>query len=290
MAVDYGIYAQRYNAMRAWRRGWSSASTPSPRTSQRFPVRGARRRWRLRGGVGERLVRMAVAYGIYARSYSAAGVAQDATEFRVNSCHHRTNSAFPSVAMDADGDFVVAWHERGVRMASGVRHLRAALHRHWRGALDALEFRVNICHHEPTALSLRGDRRRWRLRRGVGMSDGQDGDGVYGVYAQRYNASAGVAQDVAEFRKLTPVTTDSQGASLPWRWTPTATSSSRGRSNLGQDGSAATASTRSATTLRVWLRMPWSSASTPVTTLSVKAIALRGDGHRRRLRRRVGEQ
>ena len=45
-------------------------------------------------------------YGIYAQRYNAAGVAQG-SEFQVNT-HTTERQAFPSVAMDADGDFVVA--------------------------------------------------------------------------------------------------------------------------------------------------------------------------------------
>src|SRR5688500_1588143 len=50
------------------------------------------------------------AYGVYAQRYAAGGAALGA-EFRVN-----TTTAFvqrhPAVAMDADGDFVVAWESR----------------------------------------------------------------------------------------------------------------------------------------------------------------------------------
>jgi hypothetical protein len=46
-------------------------------------------------------------YGVLARRYDAAGVAQGG-EFVVNSFTTGTQ-AFPGVAMDADGDFVVAW-------------------------------------------------------------------------------------------------------------------------------------------------------------------------------------
>jgi hypothetical protein len=45
--------------------------------------------------------------GVYAQRYNAAGMAQDG-EFRVNT--HTTDDQWaPSVSMDADGDFVVAW-------------------------------------------------------------------------------------------------------------------------------------------------------------------------------------
>jgi hypothetical protein len=51
------------------------------------------------------------AFGVYARSYNAAGVPQ-AQPFRVNT--YTTNSQeFASVAMDASGDFAVAWQSSG---------------------------------------------------------------------------------------------------------------------------------------------------------------------------------
>ena len=47
------------------------------------------------------------AYGIYAQRYSASGAPQG-TEFRANT-YTFSDQAYPSVAMDADGDFVIAW-------------------------------------------------------------------------------------------------------------------------------------------------------------------------------------
>jgi hypothetical protein len=46
-------------------------------------------------------------YGIFARRYSSAGVALD-TEFQVNT-HFTLDQYDPSLAVDANGDFVVAW-------------------------------------------------------------------------------------------------------------------------------------------------------------------------------------
>jgi hypothetical protein len=46
-------------------------------------------------------------YGVYAQRYNAAGTAQG-SEFRVNT--YTTNpQTNPSVGLDADGDFVIAW-------------------------------------------------------------------------------------------------------------------------------------------------------------------------------------
>lgn len=47
-------------------------------------------------------------YGIYARRFESAGTPLG-TDFRVNT-YTGQNQEFPSIAMDADGDFVVAWH------------------------------------------------------------------------------------------------------------------------------------------------------------------------------------
>ena len=47
------------------------------------------------------------AYGIYAQRYNAAGAPQG-SEFRANA-HTISDQAYPSVAMDGDGDFVIAW-------------------------------------------------------------------------------------------------------------------------------------------------------------------------------------
>src|SRR5204862_66208 len=45
--------------------------------------------------------------GIYAQRYSAAGL-PSGSEFRVNT-YTTSTQRFPAVAVDADGDFVVAW-------------------------------------------------------------------------------------------------------------------------------------------------------------------------------------
>ena len=50
-------------------------------------------------------------WGVFAQRYDAAGVAQGA-EIPVNS-HTTSQQIFPAVAMDVDGDFVVAWQSNG---------------------------------------------------------------------------------------------------------------------------------------------------------------------------------
>ncbi|MCA9097156.1 MAG: hypothetical protein KDA36_02175, partial [Planctomycetaceae bacterium] len=50
-------------------------------------------------------------YGIYAQRYNAAGVPQG-SEFQVNTWTTEVQS-FPSIAMDAEGDFVITWNSFG---------------------------------------------------------------------------------------------------------------------------------------------------------------------------------
>ena len=61
--------------------------------------------WRSTGEDGSGL-------GVYARTFNAAGTAQQPTAFRVNS-HTTGDQQLPTVAMDASGDFVVAWQSDG---------------------------------------------------------------------------------------------------------------------------------------------------------------------------------
>ena len=46
-------------------------------------------------------------YGIYAQRYNASGIAQG-SEFQVNT-YTTHGQSIPSIAMDSDGDFVIAW-------------------------------------------------------------------------------------------------------------------------------------------------------------------------------------
>jgi hypothetical protein len=77
-------------------------------------------------------------YGVFAQRLDAAGVAQG-DEFRVNS-FTTNDQRFPSVAVDADGDFVVVWESLGQDgSADGVfgRRFDAA------GAAQGPEFNIN---------------------------------------------------------------------------------------------------------------------------------------------------
>jgi hypothetical protein len=166
-------------------------------------------------------------YGVYAQRYNAAGVAQG-SEFRVNT--YTTNwQRNPTVAMDADGDFVVAWASNaqdGDSYGVYAQRYNAA------GVAQGSEFRVNayttgIQRSPAVAMDADGDFV-------VTWESNQDGSS-YEVYAQRYNA-AGVAQG-SEFRVNT-YTTLTQGA-------PSAAMDANGDfvvawySSPGQDGDSA---------------------------------------------------
>jgi phosphoheptose isomerase len=164
--------------------------------------------------------------GVYAQRYNAAGVAQG-SEFQVNS-YETNDQAYPAVAMDADGDFVVAWQsdQEGAYGGYGVyaRRYNAA------GVAQGTEFQINTyTSYDQAAVSVAMD---------------ADGDFVvawqsllqdldsHGIYAQRYNA-AGVAQG-SEFRVNTYITsgqtTPSAAMDVDGDFVVTWTSS-------GQDGS-----------------------------------------------------
>jgi hypothetical protein len=192
---DSGIYAQRYNAVGVAQGSEFRVNTYTT-GSQRNPTVAL-------GADGDFVVAWASdgqdssGYGIYAQRYNALGVAQG-SEFRVNS-YTTANQQRPSVALDADGDFVVAWQSFGQDGSSdGIYAQRYNAV----GVAQGSEFRVNSYTNDvqgsPTvALDADGDFViAW-------LSVGQDGSN-YGVYAQRYNA-AGVAQG-SEFRVNTYTT------------------------------------------------------------------------------------
>ena len=118
---------------------------------------------------------------VFAQRYNAAGVAQG-PEFLVNT-YTTDNQAFPSVAMDADGNFVVAWtseDQDGSRGGIFAQRYNAA------GVAQGPEFQVNT--YTPldqtlpsVAMDADGDFvTAW-------MSDRQDGSD-WGIFAQRYDS------------------------------------------------------------------------------------------------------
>lgn len=184
-----GIYAQRYNELGVAQGSEFQVNTYTTNV-QSFPALAMHAAgdfvvaWNSYGQDGDN-------YGIYARRYDAAGVPQG-TEFQANSVIAGFQLQ-PSVAIDADGDFVVAWTSNGQDgSGSGVYARR----------YDALstpqgtEFRVNTYTTNgqggaSVAMDAAGDFVvAWQ-------SFFQDGD-VYGIYAQRYNA-LGAPQGI-EFR------------------------------------------------------------------------------------------
>ena len=134
-------------------------------------------------------------WGVYAQRYNSAAAPQGG-EFRVNTFTTDTQQD-PSVAMDADGDFVVAWTsgnqgagQDGSFYGVYAKRFNAA------GVVQGSEFKANAFTTDyQTDPSVAMDRNgnfviAWN-------SFGQDGS-EYGIYAQRYN-SAGAVQG-AEFR------------------------------------------------------------------------------------------
>lgn len=125
-------------------------------------------------------------YGIFAQRYDALGIAQGG-EFPVNT--YTTNrQRRPSVAMDAEGDFVIAWDSQG---PDGSGYGIIAKRYNAAGVAQGVEFPVNTYTTgdqiaPAIAMNSDGD---FVIAWG---SNGQDGSGL-GVYAQRYDA-VGAAQ------------------------------------------------------------------------------------------------
>src|SRR5262245_42259261 len=124
-------------------------------------------------------------YGVYAQRYNGEGVPQGA-EFRANTTTTGHQSG-PAVAVDAGGNFVIAWASQQDGSQSGVyaRRYSAA------GVPLGPEFRANtftagIQDAPAVAVDAAGDFVvAWTDGRFPGT--GQDGSG-YGVYARRFSA------------------------------------------------------------------------------------------------------
>ncbi|MBI1347631.1 hypothetical protein GC163_15225 [bacterium] len=178
---SYGIFAQRYNAAGVAQGSEFQVNTYTTSTQNHSSV--------AMNADGDFVITWTSydqdgdIYGIFAQRYNAAGVAQG-SEFQVNTF---TDSAqqHSSVAMDADGDFVVTWTNYGSSYGIFAQRYNAA------GVAQGSEFQVNtntvsIPFRSMVAMDVDGDFViAW-------TSDDQDGSGR-GIYAQRYNA-AGVAQ------------------------------------------------------------------------------------------------
>lgn len=179
----YGVYAQRYSAAGA-AAGSEFRVNTTTLNNQVYPTVAM-------DAAGDFTIAWASykqdgsGYGIYAQRYNAAGVAQGG-ELHVSTTTAGDQS-FPTIAMDAAGDFVIAWDSNQGGSTYGIYAQRydAA------GIAQGGQFQVNTYTAGNTTFPT------------IGMdqagdfviawsSDGEDGSG-YGIYAQRYNA-AGVAQ------------------------------------------------------------------------------------------------
>jgi uncharacterized repeat protein (TIGR01451 family) len=126
-------------------------------------------------------------YGIYAQRYTADG-STVGTEFLVNT-YTTDNQRYPSVAMDADGDFVITWtsYSQDASNDDGVYAQRYSAD----GIKAGAEFLVNTYtsdgqRYPSIAMDADGDFViAW-------YSYEQDGD-IWGVYAQRYTADGSTA-------------------------------------------------------------------------------------------------
>jgi phosphoheptose isomerase len=191
---SYGVYAQRYNSSGAAQGGefrintYTTGRQSNPAIAMESNGDFVVAWWG--EGTGD-------TYGIFAQRYSAAGVAQGG-EFRLN-MYTTGSQSYPSIAMDADGDFVVTWMGEGSADTEGIYARRYDTSG---SAKDANEFLVNSHTTDgqtapAVAMDVDGDFViAW-------VSNSQD-TGTAGVYAQRYNAS-GTAQG-GEFRVNTHTT------------------------------------------------------------------------------------
>ncbi|MBT4520861.1 MAG: hypothetical protein HOC23_12725 [Halieaceae bacterium] len=128
-------------------------------------------------------------YGVYGQRYNAAAVPQG-PEFQVNT-YTTGHQDDPSVAMDADGDFVVVWESGGKGAQDGEDDGIYGQRYNAAGTRQGSEFRVNTYTTQDqsdvqVAMDAAGN---FVV---VWESYNQDGDDE-DVYARRYNA-AGIAQ------------------------------------------------------------------------------------------------
>ena len=144
-------------------------------------------------------------HGIYAQRYNADG-SPAGSEFQVNTFTANSQSD-PGVALDADGDFVIAWQSVG---QDGSTYGIYAQRYNADGSPAGSEFQVNTfttSHQANPSIALDADGDfviAWR-------SYGQDGSNN-GIYAQRYNADGSPAG--SEFQVNTFITLDQRNPSI----------------------------------------------------------------------------
>jgi hypothetical protein len=118
--------------------------------------------------------------GVFAQRFSSAGVAVGA-EFRVNTYTSNLQRS-PSVAVNADGDFLIAWHSNGQDGAGlGVFAQRFSS----AGAAQGVEFQVNAYttgNQQLPSVAVDGDGEFV-----IAWASFQDG-GLFGVFARRFTS------------------------------------------------------------------------------------------------------
>ncbi len=186
---NWGIYAQRYNASGVAQGGDFRVNSYTTSVQQDLSVAMDSDgdfvvAWESNGQDGS-------LYGIYAQRYNASGVAQG-SEFPVNS-YTTGYQQSPDIAMDSEGDFVVAWESNG--QDSSMEGIYAQRY-NASGVAQGGEFQVNTYTtdiQKATSVAMDSDGDfvvAWTDE--SSKSDGQDGS-LSGIYAQQYDAS-GVAQ------------------------------------------------------------------------------------------------
>lgn len=176
----YGIYAQRYNAVGTPQ--GSEFKVNSYTTNNQFGPSIAMDQagnfaitWFSDGQDGS-------FYGVYAQRYNAAGTPQG-TEFRVNS-YTTSDQRYPSIAMDLEGNFAIAWTSIG---QDGSSYGVYAQRYNSAGTPQGPEFRVNSYTTSFQSLPSIGMNQQgdfviaW-------YSEQQDGNSG-GIFAQQYDAN-----------------------------------------------------------------------------------------------------
>ena len=191
----YGIYAQRYNSAGAAQGGEFLVNTYTSYI-QNQPVVAM-------DSDGDFVITWSSylqdgqSFGVYAKRFNSNGAAQG-PEFKVNT--YTTNAqAVPTVAMDSDGDFVIAWLDVSQDGSYGgiftQRYNNA-------GAVQGIEFQVNtyIVNQQSLPAVAMDDSGNFAI---TWQSSGQDGNN-YGIYAQYYDPSGALLG--GEFRANTYTT------------------------------------------------------------------------------------
>ena len=270
--IDYGVFARRFSSAGA-RPGRRVPGQHLHHGDQRYPSVAADAdgdfvvAWQSYGQDG-------ADYGVFARRFSSAGAAL-ASEFQVNTytTSHQRN---PSVAADADGDFVVAWDEqRPGRL--GLRHLRPPLLERGRSA------RPPSSRSTPTPRASRPSRRWRRTPTATSSSSGRATARTaarYGVFARRFSSAGAAAgqrvpgQHLHHERPALPVGGGGRRRRL------------RRRLAEQQPGRLELRRLRAPLLERGRCARPASSRSTPTPRTTSATVG--GGGRRRRLRRRLG--